>query len=132
MSKHNIQRSQILPLIILFFLFLALGLLLYQRLTATPGRTARIYQNGILVRDIRLDKVKQPYTFSLEAPDGGYNVIRVEPGKIGVVKADCPDQICKQMGMISDSTRPIACLPHLLVIRIEDETSGQESLDSIA
>lgn len=132
MDKRNAKRLIILPLVILFFLLLALGALFYQHLTAHPGHTARIYQNGTLTKTIRLDEVEQPYTLTLEAPDGGYNVIRVEKGQIGVVEADCPDQICKQMGMVSDSARPISCLPHLLVIRLEGEASGEEALDAVA
>lgn len=48
----------------------------------------------------------------------GYNIIKIENGKVLVVQADCRDAICvntKSIDKIGDS---IICLPHKLVVRI--------------
>lgn len=81
------------------------------------GATALIDQDGVCLRTIDLSQVDKPYSFTVEW-DGGYNVIEVERGRIRVSEADCPDQVCVRQGWLSNSTVPIACLPHKLVIRL--------------
>lgn len=104
---------------------LAMGLL---RLFSAPGTEARIYQNGVCVETIDLSRVEEAYTLVLEDGQGGSNTILVEPGRICVSGADCPDQICVRQGWLSDSAGSIVCLPHGLVIRIE----GTSELDTVA
>ena len=90
----------------------------------TDGTVARVYQDGVCIKAIDLSAVTEPYSFPVEWEDGGCNIISVEPGRICVSEADCPDQVCVRQGWISDSVAPIACLPHRLVIEISD--SGEE------
>ena len=59
--------------------------------------------------------------------DGGENVISVEPGRIRISDANCPDHVCVDTGWISDGVIPIVCLPHQLVIRIEG--GGNSDID---
>ena len=97
-------------------LFLVVALLLVLSLVAVfflnshneQGEIARIYQDGKLIREVSLTDVASPYEFQVEASDGGYNLIRVEKGAIGIKDADCPDKICQQRGMVSDTRSP-AC-----------------------
>ena len=95
----------------------------------TEGGTARIYQDGVLLDTIDLSVVEEGYTLTVDDPDGGYNVIQVEPGRIRVLEADCPDQICVRQGWISTSAAPVVCLPHALVIEI---TGGETDVDAVA
>ena len=97
-----------------------------QRPAAEPG-VARITLDGELVQEIDLSKVGRAYSFRLEDGDGGYNVISVEPGRIRVSEADCPDLVCVRQGWIADATVPIVCLPHHLVIEI---VGGGEAFDA--
>ena len=85
-----------------------------------PGVTAVISQDGVVIEEIDLSRVKEAYRFTLEAADGGHNVIEVEPGRIRVAEADCPDKICVQRGWAEDGLLPIVCLPHRLVIQLEE------------
>ena len=98
-------------------------LILYTR--PALGTVANIYRDGVPVRSVDLSLVTKPYEFTL-TDERGSNVIRVEPGRISVAEADCPDGICVKTGWISDSAAPIVCLPHRLVIRIE-QTAAAES-----
>ena len=52
----------------------------------------------------------------------------VEPGRICVLDADCPDHVCMHRGWISDEREPIVCLPHQLVIEFTDETGDVDAL----
>ena len=94
------------------------------RLSPAGGTVANIYRDGVPVCSIDLSLVTEPYEFTLT--DGrGSNVIRVEPGRIAVVSADCPDKVCVSRGWHSDSAEPIVCLPHRLVIRIEKKAAAE-------
>lgn len=91
----------------------------------TGSETAGIYQNGELIRTIDLSRVSEPYSFLVEGP-AGTNTVLVEPGRICVSHADCPDQVCVDQGWISNSVVPIVCLPNRLVIRIGDPAQTEE------
>lgn len=90
--------------------------------------TVQILQNGTCIREIDLSQVEEPYSFTVEDPNGGSNTISVEPGRICVSQADCPDHVCIRRGWLSDSMEPIVCLPHKLTIQIK----GESDLDAIA
>lgn len=94
----------------------------------TAGGMAKVYQDGTLLYTIDLRTVEEAYTISVEDPDGGYNIIAVEPGRIRVLEADCPDQVCVRQGWISTSAAPVVCLPHGLVIEI---TGGEGNMDAV-
>lgn len=82
-----------------------------------PSPAARITRDGVLLEEIELDRVEAPYSFVLE--DGsGSNTVQVEKGRIRILEADCPDQVCVNQGWIADSAVPIICLPHRLMIEI--------------
>lgn len=78
---------------------------------------ARITRDGVLLEEIDLNTVDQPYTLTFE-DESGSNTISVERGRIRVSEADCPDQVCVNQGWISDGTVPIVCLPHRLMVEI--------------
>lgn len=88
---------------------------------------ARITVNGVIVKEIDLTDVDEPYSFTVDGPGGFSNTIQVEPGRIRVSEAGCPDQVCVHQGYISDGTVPIVCLPNQLIIEI---TGGGDSLDA--
>ena len=92
------------------------------------GNIACVYQSGELIDRINLDTVTTPYSFRVENDRGDYNVISVEPGRIRVSEASCPDHICMNTGWISDGVFPIVCLPNELVIQIEG--GGSDDLDA--
>ena len=96
---------------------------------AGAGTVARVTVDGELVEEIDLSAVTDPYTFTVEGPGGFTNTILVEPGRVRVLEAGCPDQVCVNQGYISDGAVPIVCLPNRLVIEI---TGGGDSLDAAA
>ena len=86
---------------------------------------ANVYLDGECVRSIKLDQLTETETFTVKGP-AGENVITAEPGRICVSHADCPDQVCVNMGWRSDGKTPIVCLPNKLVIRIEGSAAETE------
>ena len=117
------------------FWVILIGILLAASLAAsvllagrTQGGTARVYQNGALLRTIDLNGVDEPYAFTVEDDRGGTNVVEVERGRIRVSQADCPDQVCVRQGWISTSAAPVVCLPHGLVIEIAGADGGPDAV----
>ena len=102
-------------------------------LLLAPGRPAHpvaaITLDGEVLDEIDLTQVQEPYSFTVTGKDGLTNTVLVEPGRIRVEKADCPDQICVHQGYISDGSQPIVCLPNRLIIQIQ---GGGDALDAAA
>ena len=96
---------------------------------AGGGTVARVTLDGAVVEEIDLSSVKESYTFTVEGPGGFSNTIQVEPGRIRVAEAGCPDQVCVDQGYIADGTVPIVCLPNRLILEI---VGGGDSLDAAA
>ena len=102
------------------FLLVAGGFFLLRSAGSAEGAVARIWLDGEITQEIDLTAVVIPYEFDITT-ELGTNRVRVEHGSIQVVSADCPDQVCVDMGPISGGYVPIACVPHELVIDIVSE-----------
>ena len=87
----------------------------------TPERIANIYVDGVLTRRVDLNAVTEPEHYRVES-HGGFNDILIEPGRICVESADCPDQICVMEGWLPEFGLPIVCLPHDLMIELEEDS----------
>lgn len=95
--------------------------------------TALVTLDGQEIYRINLDLVTNPYELRVETAQGGYNLIRVEEGRIRVVEASCPDKLDVKQGWISGASQSIVCLPHRLVIRIlKDEPDTKNTIDGLA
>ena len=109
----------LIGVVLCFSLLAALGL--SQR--GRAGTRADIYVAGVLVQRIDLERVKETEYLTVEGAIG-VNVLAVERGRIRVVEADCPDQICVRKGWAEDSLLPVVCLPNQMVIELR--TAGQD------
>ncbi len=106
--------------------------LLYGARRPSGELLARIYLRGELLTTIDLNAVTEPRLLTVELPEGGSNTIRVVPGEIAVIEADCPDRLCVQTGYTSSPLCPVICLPHGLLIQIETDTSEKDRPDIIS
>lgn len=116
------MRTKVILLLLLGAVAASAAWIVLKR-EAPRSPVARIVRDGVLLEEIDLSQVDEPRSFTLE--DGsGSNTVTVEQGRIRISQADCPDQICVDQGWISDSTVPIVCLPHKLIIQIADGGGG--------
>ena len=106
--------------LLIFAAVLGICLFFILRKPSAPSLVAVVYSNGERVRRVDLNAVEREERYTLETPDG-YNTILIEPGRICVEDADCPDQICVMEGWLPDFGFPIACLPHNLLIVMEED-----------
>lgn len=96
-----------------------LGLMAFFALSHLGGGTvAVITVDGQEYRRIDLSRVTASYDIEINT-EYGHNTVHVEPGRISVIQADCPDGICVAQGAIDRGGVPIACVPHRLVVKIE-------------
>ncbi len=123
MQSPTIKKARMLScfLCVLALVSVASVFLFIQYAKNQNPMIAEVYQNGNLITSIPLNNVEEPYSFTVHAENGRSNVIEVHRGAIGIITADCPDQICVHQGFIKNSILPITCLPHRLVIQIRKE-----------
>lgn len=58
--------------------------------------------------------------FSLFNQYDEINMILIEDGGVSMYEANCPDKKCVKMGIITNEGQVITCMPHKLVVKIED------------
>lgn len=61
--------------------------------------------------------------------NGGTNRVKISDGKVQMVQADCPDQICVHHKEISKNHETIVCLPNKIVLMIE--STEETDIDAI-
>ena len=81
--------------------------------------------DGEVYASYDLDEVKGIVPIS--TPNGGENRLWVQEDLVFMDEANCPDQTCVKQGVIKDSTVPIVCLPHKVIVRIEGGESGLDA-----
>ena len=97
------------------FVLLA-ALVLLQSLQTSPAAFARVYADGRLVQTLDLS---EPGEYRVESAEG-WNLLRVQSGKLAVTAASCPDGDCISCGA-KNANPPIVCLPNRISVQFSDE-----------
>ena len=118
MNQTIRKRALLLGMGLLIILLVSCIFIYLRYQDTSKSYIAYIYQQGILVEQIDLSSVTQEYTLTINAPNGGKNIVRIEPNAITITEADCPDLLCVHQGTIRNDLLPITCLPHQLVIEL--------------
>lgn len=100
-----------------FVIVIAVCVLLIFNSKSNSGKSAEIYVDGELFKEIPLDKDEE-YRIST---DFGENTVEVKDGRVRVKSADCKNQICVNTGWISSPGVPIICSPHRLSVEIKSD-----------
>ena len=107
---------------------LAAAAALWLHFRHSDAAIANIYLDGECIRSIDLNKVTEPEIFTVEG-EIGTNTVQVEPGRIRVSHAECPDQICVHMGWLtSEGGMPIVCLPNKLIISLDEAAAAPDGV----
>lgn len=116
-SESRRRRNTILLAVILLAVF-GIGWLVQHRMLGSSGPVAVVQYNGEIIHRLPLDRET---SVLVGDRDGDYNVVTVKDGKVSVTEANCPDQICVYIGQISTVEEVIACLPHGMIVFIDEE-----------
>ena len=92
----------------------------------------RLYGKGkekqvVISVDGKIEKtflLSENVTYNISS-DKGENTLVIEAGQAFVNKADCRDGICKKKGKIKEICESIVCLPHKVIISIEEVSTGK-------
>ena len=110
-------------------LFLAAVIYFFINYNNEPsgGMRVVIYADGEIYMTAELtDETKQ-----IEINGGrGINTVTIYPNGVEVAYADCPSQDCVRAGKIKKAGQSICCLPHRVLIRLEN--NGTEDVDAVA
>lgn len=120
------KSSFLIITLILLTVFSAVAIFI-RAFYMNESKTAKIYQNGELIREIELDTVDSPIEFDITDSDGHINTVRAEKGKIRMLGADCPDKLCVNRGWIKNSVVPVVCLPNKVTIEIVGTKSKEDA-----
>lgn len=124
------MKKQVLCLLIVVLVAAGSAFAIWQeRQTAEAGQLAYIYSDEKLVRTVDLSG-DVGLRLRVDSPDGGYNIVEVHDGAIGVTEADCADGVCMHTGFIRSSKLPVVCMPHKLVIRVGNPS--ENGVDTVA
>ena len=107
MNKNDIK-------LIIFIIIIGAVCIFLINFNKEEGNTIEVYYEDklILSADLNIDNV---YTVDGKLGDV---VIEVKDRKVRVLKENSPRNICSREGYISDSTKPLICLPTKVVIKI--------------
>lgn len=110
-------------LLIGVLLLVALGSLLYMKLSEQQGAYVVIHVDG-----------KQVATYSLEEEgtfplNGGTNILVIKDGEAFLIDADCPDKLCVNQGKISKGGQVITCLPNKLTVTVISDDKDVDFLN---
>lgn len=123
--KYRLKRNDL----ILCCLILAAALLatVALRVSGREGAFLVVYTDG---EESARYPLREERTVTLNGFDTGYNRLVIRGGEAYLEDADCPDRLCVRQGAVSKAGESIICLPHRIVITIED---GKEAeTDTIA
>lgn len=112
----------------LFVILVSLGIviLILSIVFRTDGNSVIISIDGNDTIELSLS---EDITYQID--EYGHNTLIIKDNMAWIEDADCPDKLCMNYGKISKTGDSIICLPHRLVIRIENN-NYTEDLDAIA
>ena len=105
MNKNDIK-------LIIFIIIIGVVFILFININKEEGNTIEVYYEDKLILSADLN-VNDVYTVDGKLGDV---VIEVKDRKVRVLKENSPRNICSREGYISDSTKPLICLPNKIII----------------
>ena len=127
MNLKKKNRNDIVLIVLL--LLVTLGLFMFQAFRGERGSRVVVRQDGQVLYELSLEENRTgENALCLESEDG-YNLLVIEDGKAFIREADCPDKLCVKQRAIFRQGESLICLPHRLVVTVEDGEQGE--LDAV-
>lgn len=116
-------------LLILFMALIPAFMLAYNTVSAMKYSGPRL----VILRDGEIYGT-YPLTEECTIEIGDTNICEIQGGKVRMIHADCPDQVCVHSAPIGRFGGSIVCLPNKIVLRIEDaeENTSSDAPDAVA
>lgn len=124
-----IRKADIILLVTLLVLsFLPEGIFWASNDDHNPSKVVAVVTvNGKEYKTVHPTGHRGTDTFTIHT-DAGYNMIVVKDETIGIVEADCPDQVCVHEGFLSKPGETSVCLPHKVMIEVRADDSADPDI----
>ncbi len=109
----------------------SLGIYKWYLNQAYDEKYLEISVKGEFFRKIPLEDDSKVETFNINT-DLGINIVKIDNGRVGIVDADCPDELCIKDGFISQPGEMLVCLPNKLVLEIKGQKQAETELDELS
>lgn len=120
--KHDVILGSV-------FLAIALvcGLFFYMQ-TRKEANQVKIWQKDKVIKVLDLN---QDQRYLVSGEDGFFNEVIIEQGQVWIGKTNCPNKDCVHQGKISSVGTQLVCLPHQVIVEI-DNVKEEGVLDGIS
>jgi hypothetical protein len=128
MKRNGIVKKHDVHIILGGFLFAVIAwLLVSSPINRDANGQVVIYRDGYMETVVPLDKDD---TITVTDEKGNINIIEIKEGKVKMLKANCPDQICVLTHPVNKDGQSIVCLPNRIVVEII--SSLKEDIDGVS
>lgn len=125
-NKVRLKRDIILVLSMV--IIAAAAFLIINFAVKKDGSYAVIKVDGNVIKTLDLNSGET--TIEVNGYQGGVNKVVINDGKVSMMEADCPDELCVKTGKISRVGETIVCLPHRVVVEIKG-SQDDDFIDSV-
>lgn len=109
-------------LIFLAIASVAAGIFLTTFSLGVSAQYAEIYQDGTLIRRVRLaEGYQEKITIS---GDKVTNILEIDGRKLRFYESDCYDKVCVHAGWLSMPGQVAVCLPNRVILKVAGEEKG--------
>lgn len=130
-NKLMTKADTKLLIAVILLSIVAYAIIQYSSAPFTAGGRVIIKAGGEVVQEIPLSVDTSAQRISIQGKTDSA-IIEIEKGRVRVVEAFCPDQICVKQGWIGTPGASIVCVPNELVIYLPaGSDDGAAAVDAI-
>lgn len=123
MNLQDTKKRNDIILIICVVVAAVICFAAYKLYFHKSGKFVTVKVNGKITASYPIDTDK---TVTVEGINGGKNILKISESTADMIDADCPDQTCVKKHSIKYEGETIVCLPHKVVISIDNSSNTDE------
>ena len=123
MKFSNTKKRNDIILIICILLISLIFFAAYKLYFNKSGKFVTVKIEGKVTAYYPIDTDK---TVTIKGVNGGKNILKISEGTANMIEADCPDQTCVKKHSIKYEGETIVCLPHKVVISIDNSANTDD------
>lgn len=126
------KRLDIIIIVLMITISIAsLGIYKWYTNQVYGEKYLEISVKGELFKTLPLKEDSKEETLNINT-DLGVNIVKISNGRVGIVDANCPDELCIKDGFISQPGEMLVCLPNKLVLEIKGQKQSETELDELS
>lgn len=131
MRKRLMTKADTNLLIALILLsFIAYALIQYMTVPFTAEGQVIIKADGKVVQEIALSADTPAQRINIPGKRDNA-VLEIKEGRVRMLEADCPDQVCVKQGWIDRAGQSIVCVPNEIAVYLQGSADEPAEVDAI-